>query len=193
MGNMAYDILACEANFDQYPSYVLGYPSLPEDTYGAVDLPVFPSPSTDYTGSPTITYVSASIIWLALENFLTYYPRCNPSLCSPPPSPSPSQCSSTSEGYQASFESSPAPRLNCSEATPIFNHIRKKWSCSICNRCFRGKWECKRHIGVVGKRVKCLMCEGVLSGREDSLRRHFTKYCKGNLRNLEFEDAFIEL
>lgn len=39
----------------------------------------------------------------------------------------------------------------------------------------------------------CLACGGKLTGREDSMKRHFTKYCKGDIINLRFEDAFTEV
>ena len=75
----------------------------------------------------------------------------------------------------------------------MFNHIRRKWCCSACDKDFRGKWECKRHIEVTGKRAVCLACGGNLSRRDDSLQRHYKKYCKNGARNLRFEDAFIEV
>ena len=44
----------------------------------------------------------------------------------------------------------------------------------------------------MGKRAKCLACGVNLKGRGDSMLRHFKKYCKGDVRNLEFKKAFAE-
>lgn len=177
MGNLLYDFLArgMYATSSQYFSDTFSYLPSPENT-STVANDLFPSSPSVEAATPlaTMSYSSPS-----------------------PPSPSPSQISSTSErsgrsGHHPASPapSSPGPKQSCHQATPIFNYIRAKWSCSICNKCFRGRWECKRHIGVVGKRAKCRACGGKLTGREDSLRRHFTKYCKGDVKGLRFEDAF---
>lgn len=201
MGNLIYDFLAhgMNATSSQYSSNSFSYFPSPENTHTAAN-DLFPSsPSVEGTTSPATMYVLASTL-RTVKMILTIHHR-NGSHSPPSPlSPSPSQISSTSEpsGRSGHHQASPAPsspdsKLGCHQATPIFNYIRAKWSCSTCNKCFRGRWECKRHIGVVGKRSKCLACGGKLTGREDSLRRHFTKYCKGDVKNLRFEDAFAEL
>ena len=132
-----------------------------------------------------LSYTPRSLLTSHLRNYLPLF--------SPSPSPPLSQTSSTLGYQQESPEPSPAPELNCRAATPTFNHIRKKWCCSACDKPFRGKWECNRHIGVIGRRAKCLACGGNLNGREDSLRRHYKKYCKGDVGNIKFEDVFIEV
>jgi len=134
-----------------------------------------------------------SSLWCFPGNYLTSCLRDVPSFFSPSPSPSPSQASSASDHQETPREPSPIPGSGCGNATPMFNHIRGKWCCSACDKPFRGKWECRRHIGITGKRAKCVACGGKLSGREDSLRRHFTKYCKGDVANLRFENAFTEV
>lgn len=182
MGNLIYDFLVHTTSSQYFSDAFSCLPSPKNTTTTANDL--FPSsPSVEAT-TPLATITGSHL---------------SPSPPSPP-SPSPSQISSTSERsgrsehHRASpAPSSPGPKQSCHEATPIFNYIRAKWSCSICNKCFRGRWECKRHIGVVGKRAKCRACGGKLTGREDSLRRHFTKYCKGDVKGLRFEDAFTVL
>jgi hypothetical protein len=75
----------------------------------------------------------------------------------------------------------------------VFNHIRKKWCCSVCNRDFRGRWECKRHIEATDRRARCLACGANLKARGDSLLRHFAKYCKGDVGSMRLEDAFVEV
>ena len=133
-------------------------------------------------------------IWRISKNFLRSRPRSGLSLFSPPPLPSSSQASPTPEPHQASPEPSSTPEPSCRQGVPTFNNIRGKWCCSVCDRDFRGKWECTRHIeGTGNKQVKCVACGGKLKAREDSLRRHLRKYCKGDLTNIQFEDAFVEL
>lgn len=105
------------------------------------------------------------------------------------PSPKPSQTSST----HASPEPSATPEPGCCQATPVFSQLRDKWCCSACNKDFRGKWECQRHIKTAGKRSKCVACGRNLSARDDSLLRHFTIHCKGNVSNLRLEDAFTSV
>jgi hypothetical protein len=39
----------------------------------------------------------------------------------------------------------------------------------------------------------CLGCGVVITRRGDSLKRHFRKYCKGDVANTRFEDAFTEV
>lgn len=40
----------------------------------------------------------------------------------------------------------------------------------------------------------CLACRGkIKGGRGDSLMRHFTTHCKGDVANFRFEDAFMEV
>lgn len=179
-----YNFLVHETNMaSQQLSILPAYPPLAENIH-AMDNLSHSSPATCGATSPTTT---------------------NNSVSSLSPSPSPSQTSSTSDHNRLSPElsstpepfstpeASPTPEPTCRQASPVFNSVRGKWSCSICEKCFRGRWECRRHIGVVGRRVKCLACGGKLTGREDSLRRHFKKYCKGDVRNLKFEDAFSEV
>ncbi|KAF9789826.1 hypothetical protein BJ322DRAFT_560264 [Thelephora terrestris] len=178
MGDMVYNFLAREADVapQNFPN-PLGYPPPPENTH-AMNRLTNPSRAT----------------WDA-----TPWTTTNDSIPAPSPSPSPSQTSSTSEHNRRSPEpsstpdASPTPEPSCRQANPVFNSVRGKWSCSICDKCFRGRWECRRHIGVVGKRVKCLACGGQLTGRDDSLRRHLRKYCKGDVRNVRFEDAFVDV
>ena len=190
MGELAYDYLAREANgtSDQWFSGWFGYAPPPMDTYGGMGH--FPplSPSGFYATSPDTTYVLALKY---LQNPLTPHLRTVPFPVSPSPSPSISQASSTPEHNQVSPEPSPTPEPSCRQATPMFNHIRVKWCCSACHKGFRGKWECKRHITGVGKRAVCLACQGNISGRGDSRRRHFKRYCKGDIGNFRFEEAFI--
>ena len=174
LGDLGYDSLAGETNhaFDQlFPDW-FGYSSPPVDIYdGMSNLSLF-SPPNSYVTPPDITYVLASI---RSPNPLTSHLRAVPFPFSAP-SPSLSQTSSTPEHHQVSPEPSPTPKPSCRKATPVSSRVR-------------GKWECKRHITDAGKRAVCLTCGTNISGRKDSLRRHFTKYCNGNLR---FEDAFIE-
>jgi hypothetical protein len=188
LGDLGYDSLAGETNhaFDQlFPDW-FGYSSPPVDIYdGMSNLSLF-SPPNSYATSPDITYVLASI---RSQNPLTSHLRTVPFPSSHSPSPSLSQTSSTPDHHQISPEPSPTPEPSCRKAAPVSNRIRGKWRCSACDRVFRGRWECKRHITDAGKRAVCLACGTNISGRKDSLRRHFTKYCNGNLR---FEDAFIE-
>ena len=170
----------------------LGYSPLSEYTYGSIDHLSPASPSGSVT-PPSAMYVLALIPCYFPRSLLTSHLRDSPSLFSPSPSPSLSQTSSTLEHHQAPPEPSATPEPSCRRATPIFNHIRRKWCCSACDDTFRGKWECQRHIETTGKRAVCLACGGKLSRREDSLRRHFKKHCKGDLVNLRFEDAFTEV
>ena len=130
-------------------------------------------------------------IWHDFRKRLMSYLRNDP-LFPLFPSPPPSQASSSLEYQQTFPEPAPSTGLSCREAIPVFNHIRKKWSCGVCNKDFRGRWECRRHIEATGKRAKCLACGVNLKGRGDSMLRHFKKYCKGDVRNLDFKNAFIE-
>jgi len=190
MGDLIYDYLVREASAasDQCPSDWLGYFPPQEDSYDNMGyLPPAP-PSSSYTGSPTTTYVPALI---HSRSCLTFHIRNTPLLVPASPSPSLSEPSSTPEYHPVSPKPSPTPEPSCCKASPVFNHIRKKYCCSGCDKGFRGKWECKRHILGAGKRATCLACGGNLTGREDSLKRHFTKYCKGDVENLRFEDTFI--
>ena len=201
MGNLIYDFLArgMYATSGQYFSDTFSYLPSPENT-STVANDLFPSSPSVEAATPLATmYVLASILRI-VKRLLTFHHKTRSYSSPSPPSPSHSQISSTSErsgrsGHHPASPapSSPGPKQSCHQATPIFNYIRAKWSCSICNKCFRGRWECKRHIGVVGKRAKCRACGGKLTGREDSLRRHFTKYCKGDVKGLRFEDAFTVL
>ena len=190
LGDLGYDPLAGETNhaFDQlFPDW-FGYSSPPVDIYdGMSNLSLF-SPPNSYATPPDITYVLASI---RSPNPLTSHLRAVPFPFSSP-SPSLSQTSSTPEHHQVSPEPSPTPKPSCRKAVPVINRVRGKWHCSACDKAFRGKWECKRHIKDAGKRAVCLACGIDISGRKDSLRRHFTKYCNENAGNLRFEDAFIE-
>ncbi|KAF9643171.1 hypothetical protein BDM02DRAFT_3123766 [Thelephora ganbajun] len=190
MGDMVYDFLAHAADgpSGQWFSDLLGYS---ENTYGSAGY--FSQASTPVTTFPSTTYVPVLTLRNILRNPPTSHLKNVSLFFSPSPSPSLSPTSSTSEHHRVSPESPPTPKLGCHRATHVFNHIRGKWCCSVCDKGFRGKWECKRHIEVKGKRAICLGCRGNLSGREDSLRRHFTKYCKGNIGNLRFEDTFIEV
>jgi hypothetical protein len=129
------------------------------------------------------------LLWRVLRNCLTSSPRNFLSS----PSPSPSQAVSSPENHRTPPESSPTPEPTCRKATPVFNHIRKKWCCSVCNRDFRGRWECKRHIEATDRRARCLACGANLKARGDSLLRHFAKYCKGDVGNVRLEDAFVEV
>ena len=191
MGEMAYNYLALEANtisgqfFPGWP-----YPPSPEFTYGNIG---HLSPASSYgssVASPRTAYVL--ILGYFPENCLTSHSRDGPFLFSPSPSPSLSQAS-IPEDHQQSPSPSPTPEPGCHKATPMFNHIRGKWCCSACDKTFRGKWECRRHIGITGKRATCLACKTVLTRRGDSLKRHFTKYCRGDIVGLRFEDAFAEV
>ena len=202
MGDMVYNFLVSETNMaSQQLSILPGYPPLAENIH-AMDNLSHSSPATCGATSPTTTYAPLHFIRSQRPSDVH---RRNNSVSALSPSPSPSQTSSTSEHNRLSPElsstpepfstpeASPTPEPTCRQASPVFNSVRGKWSCRICEKCFRGRWECRRHIGVVGKRVKCLACGGKLTGREDSLRRHFKKYCKGDVRNLKFEDAFSEV
>lgn len=190
MGDLIYDYLVREesAASDQYPSGWLGYFPPLEDTYGSMGYLSPAPPSSSYAGSPTTTYVPTSI---RSRGCLTSHFRNTPLLSPTSPTPSLSTTSSTPEYHPASPEPLSTPEPSCSNASPMFNHIRKKWCCSGCDKGFRGKWECGRHIRGAGKRATCRACGGNLTGREDSLRRHFSKYCKGDVGNLRFEDTFI--
>ena len=75
----------------------------------------------------------------------------------------------------------------------VFNHIRGKWYCSVCERCFRDKWECGRHIDRAGQLAKCPACGKILKATGDSLQRHFKRHCKGDLRAMLFEDMFVDV
>ena len=188
-GEMIFDFLAREANtIDQYSFDFSGYSPLPGDAYGTMDL-LSPSPSTGYPTPFNTPYVPASILWYVLGNLLTPYFR-DELLYFSSPSPSLSQTSSTPEPRQLSLELSPTPEPSCRRAVPV---KRGKWHCSSCNTEFRGKWECKRHIKAKGKQVMCLGCGGHLLAREDSLLRHFKKYCKQDLETPRFEDSFVEV
>ncbi|KAF9783389.1 hypothetical protein BJ322DRAFT_149985 [Thelephora terrestris] len=167
LGDIVYDFLAREMNETSGQCFqnFLRYPLLSEDTLVTL------SPTSSSSGciaSPSTT---------------------NDLLFSMSPSLSPSQTSSSPERHQPF----PTPKPSCRKATPVFNHIRRKWYCSVCDKNFRGRWECRRHIGAADRRAKCLACEADLVARADSLKRHFAKYCKGDVRNLRFEDAFIEV
>ena len=194
MGNMAYEFLAREANVtsDQnFPDW-LGYPPLPEDNHGGVGYLSPTSPSGSSATSPATMYVP-TLIHFQKSRLTSRLRNVSPPF-SPSPSPSSSQTSSDSENCRSSPKPSPTRKPNCGQALPVFNHIRGKWCCSVCDTGFRGRWECKRHINTTGKRSMCRACGGSIKGkREDSLRRHFTKYCKGNVGNFRFEDAFIEV
>jgi len=174
MGDMAYNFLAHEADptsFQPFPDS-LGFPPMPEVTYGATGL--LP-PASSYAGHFNFSD-TANLFFHS------------------PPSPTVSQTSSTPEPHgQVSPEPSPTPEPSCRRATPVLNHIRYKWCCSVCNQEFRGKWECKRHIESMGKRSKCVACGRNLNGRNDSLLRHFTTHCRGDVGNLSLEDAFVEV
>lgn len=130
---------------------------------------------------------------------LEHLPRSYPKPCSRNDffpfvlSPTLSQTPSTPVHHQVSPEPSPTPKLSCRQATPVLNRTRGKWCCSVCDKVFRGKWECKRHIQATGKRSDCVACGRNLSARDDSLLRHFTIYCKGDVGNLSLEDAFVEV
>jgi len=190
MGDLVYDYLLREASMasDQYTSDWLGYFPPPEDAFGSMGyLSPAPPPSSD-AGSPTTTYVPTL---MRSQNCLTSHLRNSPLLSPASPSSSLSETSSTPEDQPVSPKPSPTPEPSCCNAAPMFNHIRKKWCCSGCDKAFRGKWECGRHIKSIGKRATCLACGGTLDGREDSWLRHFKKYCKGDVRNLRFEDTFI--
>ena len=190
IGDLAYDYLA-NVTFDQvFPDW-LGYSPLPEYTYSSIDH-LFPASPSGSVTPPSAMYVLALLPFYFPRSPLTSHLRGTPSLFSPSPSPSLSQASSTLEHNQASPQPSPTPEPSCRRATPIFNHVRGKWCCSVCDKTFRGNWECKRHIETSGKRAMCPACGGKLS-REDSLRRHLKKYCKGDVANLRFEDASTEV
>lgn len=171
-GDMAYNFLALEAGLNPghyFPDF-LGYPLLSGNAQGPVD-PILPTVSTSYGIPPNTTNGSFPVS----------------------PSPSPSETSSGPGYNQASPEPSPTPEPSCRNALPVFNHIRGKWCCSVCDEGFRGKWECGRHIKATGKRAKCLGCGKKITSRGDSLKRHLEKYCKGDLENSSLEDAFVEV
>jgi hypothetical protein len=192
MGELAYNYLAHEANgtTDQRFSDWPGYSPVFAETYDSMGYLSPLSPPNSYAASPNSMYVLAST---RSQNPLTSHLRTASSPYSPSPSPSLSQTSSTPEHYPVSPQPSPAPESPCRQATPVFNPIRMKYCCSVCDKGFRGEWECERHIEFAGKRVDCLACGKNIALRPDSRRRHFTKYCKGNTGNLRFEDAFIAL
>ena len=89
------------------------------------------------------------------------------------------------------------PRPNCHQATPSFDHARRKWYCSVCQDVFHDKYECERHIGNVGKQAICLACGKVVCSRKDNRKRHYIKYCKrmdlGKDGGLSLQDAFVEV
>jgi hypothetical protein len=128
--------------------------------------------------------------WRVSRNSLRSSPR-NFLSC---PCTSPSQAVSSPEKNRTLTppESSPTAEPTYRKATPVFNHIRKKWCCSACNRDFRGRWECKRHIEAADRRARCVACGANLKARGDSLLRHFAKYCKGDVGDMRSEDAFAE-
>ena len=90
-----------------------------------------------------------------------------------------------------------ASQLSCSEATPEFSNVRKRWCCSVCEVVFRDKYQCGRHIRNAGKRAKCLACGKNVCARRDNRKRHYVKYCKrvylGVYTDLRFEDAFVDV
>ena len=125
-------------------------------------------------------------VWNALRNRLTFHPRGN--LSSPMlPSPSSPQPPVDSGHHQT------PPEPDCRKGTPVFDRTRGKWCCSVCDKDFRGRWGCRRHIETTGKRAKCLACGMNLKARDDLLLRHFTKYCKRDAGNPRLEDAFAEV
>lgn len=173
IGDIAFSILARETYATSGPIFpdFLGVPPLPGESFSV------PPPITSTGGHATFP--------IAPNDYIPYLPS---------PSPSLSQASTPREYHPTSPHCpSPAPEPSCRHATPSYNHIRNKWSCSGCDKDFRGKWECNRHIKSMGKQARCTACGGRLNAREDSLIRHFTKYCKGDLENLRFEDAFVEI
>ena len=89
------------------------------------------------------------------RNRLTSHLRSSPLPFPASPSSSRSD-TSTPEHRPLSLKQSPTPEPSCREANPVFNNIRKKWCCGGCDKDFRGKWECGRHIRDAGKRSKCL-------------------------------------
>lgn len=171
----------------------LGYSPLPEHTYSNIGHLPPASPSYGSVTPPSTMYVLSLMFHYFPGSLLTSHLRDIPSFFFPSPSPSLSQASPTLEHHQVSPELSPTPEPSCSRATHVFNHTRGKWSCSACDKTFRGKWECRRHIETTGKRAICPACGSKLSRREDSLSRHFSKYCKGDIANLRFEDVFTEV
>ena len=122
----------------------------------------------------------------ALRTHLTSHPRNDRS-------PSPLQASYSPEPHHTSPKPSPTPEPSCPQATPVLNRSLGKWCCSACGESFRGQWECKRHIETAGRQAQCLACKRILGARDDSLARHFTKHCKGDVSNLKLEDAFVEV
>lgn len=167
MGDIAYNFLLREVDslYAQDPSDFPGCPPFSEDIYGT-EGPL--NPTFDPTTSPS-----------TMSDFL------------PPLSPSSScsEASSSPEYYQTPPEPRPTSKPSCLGATPDL--IEEKWYCSLCNESFRGKWECERHINAKGKQSMCLACGKALSSRNDSLKRHFTKHCKGNVEDFTLEDAFV--
>ena len=182
LGEMAYNLLACEANqvSDERFIRVPGF-TLPEDAYTTMDFFSQPYSPASYTASPYTTYV---LIWCTLEMALMSPPRSD--LSPQFSSPSPSETSPTTGHRQTT--SGPS----CRNATAEFCHIREKWYCNMCNKDFSRKCECKRHIENSGKRAKCVACRSELYGRGDSLQRHF-RSCKLNTGHLMFEDAFVNV
>jgi len=199
-----YNYLAREAivSSGQIFPYWLGYSSLPEYTYGSINHLSPASPSYGSVTPPSAMYVLTLILCYFLGSPLMSRPRNTPSLFSPSPSPSPSQASSTLEYHQASPEPSPTRnpgrrrqggrhKQGCRKATPISDRIPGMWCCSMCDLGFKRRSDCERHA--TGKRAICLACRVELSGRMDSLRRHFKKHCTGNVANLRLEDAFTQV
>ena len=87
---------------------------------------------------------------------------------------------------------------SCRQASPFFDNANRKWCCDACGKHFRGYYECNRHTQHAGKRARCLACDKEINSREDSLRRHYSKFCKSmdlgkNSGNVRFEDAFVHL
>ena len=133
-------------------------------------------------------------LFCPLGDLLTSHIRNGPFPFSPSPSLSPSQAS-TPDSHQPSPEPAYTPKRNCHKAVPVKMNVmgESKWCCNECNRPFRGKWECKRHIESFGKRALCLACGSKFIERKDSRKRHFRMYCKGDVANLRFEDAFVAM
>lgn len=138
------------------------------------------------------------------RGFPNYFPLTPPAPPSQSPTPEcqqpslPSSNTLSNGQNAASTKGRRGPRVkfnHCHQASPSFDTVRGKWNCDACGKYFHGPYECNRHIQNAGQRAICLICNKEISSRGDSLRRHYSKFCKrmnpGRAsRKVKFENAF---